>query len=500
MCAGAALLLMVAGFISGGGVARVSQSVAMHGVTPGALTASIFPCSWFDDCPVNPGTWQTDFTPASQTITQGQSTTLYYTAYSCGPNGCSGECYYTAPSTVFARGGASPICDINPDAPNTNYTSGVVVNNPSLRLGVGTGATAYTVTPSRTTTYYFCAKRPQWVTSTGCKAVTVIVNPPQPPPVSAPAPTVSIDAGAGPGVTRTVAVGTPVTVSGSYAAGSGDTITQTSLVDYQSNALPGVSTGVPPINKSYVFTPATPGSYIFYPSVTTSSYPSWNNYGKSVTVVVTAAGPCNDIPAQRAVPSGCVNPVPSPGSCIPGGGSYSSASNTCMCPRGTHLSGSACAANPLCSNGLNDSYAPSCTCPSGKYQPLGGSACVPLPVCANGLNQSYSPSCTCPSGQVQVSGGTTCVLQGSILSFTANPIRVLKGNTATISWSTSHMSACSLGSFTALGTATLSSQLSSTLAPIINSKTVFTLHCTDAAGEDYTSSVTVNLIPQTIEQ
>jgi hypothetical protein len=224
----------------------------------------------------------------------------------------------------------------------------------------------------------------------------------------------------------------------------------------------------------------------------------WRN--ATVTVTPAPLGVCNDIPLQASVPSGCVTPVPAPGVCTPNGGSYSASSNTCACPAGKHLSGTTCVVNPLCSNGLNNSYAPSCTCPSGQYQPLGVSSCVALPVCTNGLDSSYSPSCTCPGGQVQAGGGATCVPQGSIISFTANPSRVLAGRPASITWSTSHMSSCSVSAFAASGTSVLSTALSSVSTPVVNSRTVFTLTCIDASSATYSSSVTVSLIPQTIEQ
>lgn len=230
---------------------------------------------------------------------------------------------------------------------------------------------------------------------------------------------------------------------------------------------------------------------------TTGASTGW----KSATVTVTPPrGPCNDIPLQTIVPNGCVAPVPAPGICTPTGGSYTASSNTCSCPAGKHLSGSTCVNNPLCANGLADSYAPSCTCPSGKYQPPGSSSCAVLPVCPNGLNSSYSPACTCPSGQVQIRGGATCVLQGAINTLTVNPSRVFKGNKATISWSTANMSTCSLSGLTAAGTTNLATALSSSINPVISSKTVYTLSCIDTAGLGYSSSVTVNLVPQTKEQ
>lgn len=217
-----------------------------------------------------------------------------------------------------------------------------------------------------------------------------------------------------------------------------------------------------------------------------NSYPSCTcpaNQIQSGSSCITPSDICTDIPGDQAsLPSGCTGPVPSPvGSCVPAGYSWS---------------GSACV--PTCSNGLNASYSPGCTCPAHQYQPLGALICVALPICANGLSQSYSPSCTCQSGQVQ--SGSTCVLAGVINTLTANPSRVLKGKTATVAWSTSHMATCSLSGFAATGTSVLSSALSSSVTPAITGKTIYTLTCTDQAGIAYSSSVTVNLVPQTIER
>jgi hypothetical protein len=242
---------------------------------------------------------------------------------------------------------------------------------------------------------------------------------------------------------------------------------------------------------------------------------------QSATVTVTAAPSCSNGLDINSYPS-CTcptNQTQSGSSCValtcPAGysGTYPncvapSCSNgldinsypSCTCPANQTQSGSSCIAL-TCSNGLAyATYGPSCTCPSGQYQPLASNSCVALPVCANGLNQSYSPSCTCPSGQVQVQGGSTCVVAGAINSLTANPSRVLKGNSPTISWSTSNMATCVLSGFAATGTSVLSSALSSSVTPAVTGKTIYTLSCADQAGIAYSSSVTVNLIPQTVEQ
>jgi hypothetical protein len=100
--------------------------------------------------------------------------------------------------------------------------------------------------------------------------------------------------------------------------------------------------------------------------------------------------------------------------------------------------------------------------------------------------------------------GAQCVNAGIINNFTANPSRVLKGNTTTITWSTSNMAAggCTLTGLSSTGTAVLSHALSSTpsLTAVITGKTIFTLSCIDLAGVPSAPSITVNLIPQTIEQ
>lgn len=216
---------------------------------------------------------------------------------------------------------------------------------------------------------------------------------------------------------------------------------------------------------------------------------------------VDPAGPCNDILSATTVPNGCVNPVPAPGTCIPAGGSYSAASNTCSCPAGKHLDGASCVKDPLCANGLNDSYAPSCACPAHQYQPGGVSWCVPLPVCANGLDEAYSPSCTCPVGKVQVQGGSTCVQKGVINSMTVSPSsRVRKGNTGTVSWDTASMASCVLKGPADGVIGTLSTQLSGSYSAAIINQSVFTLTCLDLSGASYSSTATINLIPEVIEQ
>ncbi|HEY6020467.1 MAG TPA: hypothetical protein VIY48_11315, partial [Candidatus Paceibacterota bacterium] len=68
------------------------------------------------------------------------------------------------------------MCSIQADAPDTSYVpANIVINNPGRQRGVGTEPTAYVVTPTRTTTNYFCASEHQ-----ACQSATVTVNTPTP--------------------------------------------------------------------------------------------------------------------------------------------------------------------------------------------------------------------------------------------------------------------------------------------------------------------------------
>jgi hypothetical protein len=210
---------------------------------------------------------------------------------------------------------------------------------------------------------------------------------------------------------------------------------------------------------------------------------------------------CTDIPAvQASVPPGCIGPVPTPsGLCVPAGSSWN---------------GSACVSGDVCSNIPGSQSMPPangytsggvCSCNVGYS--LSGGACVAGDLCNNmpgvqssvpaNCTQQASGACTANSGYVVV--GAQCLASGVIQSFTANPSRVRKGNTAAVNWATSNMTSCVLKSFVSGGTQTISLSLNGALNPTVNSKTIFTLTCTDVSGQSYSSSATVNLVPETIE-
>ncbi len=419
-------------------------------------------------------------TPSYTPVTTGGYTTISWTAYdadycsigyyaSPAAGHLSGEtCYGGSIASYGTKGGGGG---------GTPYCSVMVPGRAGRSYNVAGSATAGPMNAA--TTYNIaCMNSGRWNSGSGSASVTVYPTP-----------------------------RTPTTLNYFYASPSTIPYNASATLYYSGNR---GTDGVGLYLANYGYLSGWSGSIARGPLTGNATYGIYtvdNYYGWvgpwNTTVTVSAPvapkGPCNDIPAATTLPNGCVAPAVVPGTCIPSGGSYSAGSNTCSCPVGKHLEGTACVANPLCANGLNDSYAPSCACPAGQYQPGGVSYCVVLPVCTNGLSEAYSPSCTCPAGQVQVSGGSTCVPKGEIHSMTAQPSRVRKGNTGTVSWNTSAMVSCTLKGPVNGAMQTLSTELSGTRTVTITNQSVYTLSCADQSGASYSSTATINLIPEVEE-
>lgn len=288
-----------------------------------------------------------------------------------------------------------------------------------------------------------------------------------------PVPTVTIT-GNGQSGSVSVPSGTPVDIvatfnpSGSY--------TGSAINDFQNNALTSQAAASP---KNYTFNtaanPAAPGTYIFNAAVQTSALGWANNFGKSLTVVVTAA----------------------PGACQNGQGTAGSCSS---CDAGFHLSGGACVPD-VCAGGQNNP--PACTTCSPGFHTGGSGACV-----ANTCSDPHAiaPLCTCESGYT-MSGGV-CTLNPPALSLTAAQARVQKNAPASLSWSVTGLvdgsgTQCSISSSPAgvysttmpPGTAPTWSG-SNVLTGPVTSATIFTLMCTGPESK----SITVTLIPSFIEK
>jgi hypothetical protein len=149
-CAAAMLLIFAAVFVGSGGMSRINHLLALDQIIPGSQIASIFPCSWFGDCQQF-GVYSLGFTPVSQTIAPGGSATLYWVGYDTGTGGTAGDCFQPAGRSSIE------VCNINAGAPDTTYTTGIVMAGTGA-LGTGLDATPYVVSPANTTTYYFCSK------------------------------------------------------------------------------------------------------------------------------------------------------------------------------------------------------------------------------------------------------------------------------------------------------------------------------------------------------
>jgi hypothetical protein len=106
-------------------------------------------------------------------------------------------------------------------------------------------------------------------------------------------------------------------------------------------------------------------------------------------------------------------------------------------------------------------------------------------------NATYSVSCVAPGGTTVGTVGITVL--APILSLTANPSRVQKGKTTTLTWSAQNITAGTCLLKDSLGS-TLSSAASGSQTVTVNNQTVYTLSCTALSGPQK-QSVTVTLIP-----
>lgn len=302
------------------------------------------------------------------------------------------------------------------------------------------------VAPTQTTTYSVYCQTAGWSPNptfgipakpnTPTMQFTVNVSG---PPLPAP-PTESIDAGMGPGVTKTVTVGTPVMLTATYLASTGDTLTDTAINGpNNTNSVPGVPWTPPASPKTYLFSTTTPGSYTFSPALRTTYYHNWNDYGAAVTVIVT-------------VPPACT--------------------------------------------GAHEVNPPTCSCEIG-YNRVDGS-CV-LATCL-GAHQVPPLCSTCESGYQMQSG--SCVIAPPSISISASQPRVARNTSATIVWSVTGLEAgggtqCAISSAPA---GVFSQSMPANTAPTwsgsapttgITGSATITLVCTGAVSK----TISVGLLP-----
>lgn len=88
---------------------------------------------------------------------------------------------------------------------------------------------------------------------------------------------------------------------------------------------------------------------------------------------------------------------------------------------------------------------------------------------------------------------------GNVTGFSASPARVKAGESATLSWTISGMTSCSIDQ--GIGAVTFSDGTHASTTPAISTRKVFTLTCTDGSGGPaHVWSATVGIIPTFIEQ
>lgn len=258
-------------------------------------------------------------------------------------------------------------------------------------------------------------------------------------PLNAPKPTATINAGNGNGVTKTVEVGTPVTITATYTPRGTDSLTSTAINGPNStNSVPGVSNTTPDSPKQYIFIPSAVGTYTFAPAIRSANFPVWNDYGVAVDVVAT--------------PMTCPN-----------------------------------------AHGVNP---PTCTCDVGYSGPPRG-LCTQVP-CSD--PNALWPLCTSCRAGYELRGGV-CTPPPE-LSLRASQLRVNSGTRTTVTWRVTRLYAnagivCSLSSNPS---GVVSARMPANTQPTwsgtaqtapITATTVITLSCTGANPK----SITVGLIP-----
>ncbi len=267
----------------------------------------------------------------------------------------------------------------------------------------------------------------------------------------------------------TVVVGQPVTILANFAPSpsGGDALLTTAINDYQNNLWCGSGntcnatmwTASPLGTKTYTFTPSAAGTYTFYPAEQTTQFPSWNNYGKSLTVTAVAS---------------CANGQGAAGSCT--------LCNSGFVLQGTAPTNSCAAACPANCPGATG--APNCSSTSTYTYNSSNNTCTLNAVCPVNCPGTY-PSCVAGNGFAYNSGSNTCsVALPSIGAFSANPTRVRKNFSTPVTFSytvTNPAGSCTISGpsgFTPVNVSPSNGVPASTVANVTISQTsAFTLTC-----------------------
>lgn len=320
---------------------------------------------------------------------------------------------------------------------------------------------AYTTPSSQTASvldYILC-----WLFGWNCHANT----PPPPPPPTAAISATQLDVPANTSPTGiTVPLNSNVLIVASFTPGSGDTVQKSAIngpapsplpLGYVWSLAPGLSwtAPVPLTSKTYTFSAAVPGTFVFEPDVYTQVYPSWqHDGGKRLTVTVCPLG---------------------------------ASGLTCtVCAQGYGLSGSSCV-----------------QCQQGYHSD--SNFCVADTLACGGGTKVWDGSawgtCVCNEGFVW-QGDNTCapaVVPLAIASFTAGRVRA--GSAAVLSWAITGMTdsfVCTITPEPPEGQIAWdggSSWHGSVQTQPVTKTTKFTLSCLNAGDPSASRSVTVTIIP-----
>ncbi len=269
------------------------------------------------------------------------------------------------------------------------------------------------------------------------------------PPVPS-VPTASISASL-----SSIYVGQSSTITATYAASSGDTLTGTAIEQPLGTAVTATTAQSP---RTYTFTPTSAGTYTFYARAKSQTYPSWATYGTPATVTVSSvAGGCNG--------TNCSGPTPN--------------------PAGPVLPGTSVTLSWSCSSAIYTSS-------QGDSNYSTGGALSGTRTVTPTQTTTYSLTCISPGGNS--SGSATVTVVQPSLSITASPSKVRAGNPTTLTWSATNVTANSCTVSSSPSGVFSSSAASGTGSPTVNSATTFTLRCSVPSGS-VSQSVTVNLLP-----
>ena len=431
-----------------------------------------------------------------------------FTGYTYDSNTYLGYAYSDWTFTTFTCPVPPPTCSVTFDRNPVAYGSGGTI----LRWSVADGSKifisgagwiqgtsgSFSVNPSVTTDYWCQGWSTGYGSGTAQSAVLTVT-----PPL---APTVTISANP-----PTITVGESSTVTATYAAGTGDTLTANNIDSPLGTGLGANSN--PTASKSITFTPNGPGTYTFYARATSQYFTSWTTY-RTATVTVNPSNPTctlslNPTTITRGGSStlSWTSTNSSGGTISPTVGVVGPNGSTQVSPTQSTtytgvFNGSGNSARE-CNNGTGVTFTVNCPI---SYSCSGDTIVRTNADCST---TSLTPSCTAPSF---CSPGVAQCLYPPIafVSFTdssgfyddghlhARPQLVPSNDPTKLYWKVENVSSCSVTGTNGDSWSVADSGASGRTSSPITQQTTFTLTCQGLPGADpasVTESVVVDIAP-----